>query len=218
MSVAAVLALLIWTPAASAQTNRRTNGPVSFSVLGGINVAKLSLPLGIFEDAEDLGVDVTNGSRVGPIGGFLAGLPMTPSVTFETGALVSVRGAMVEATVPGLGTAKVDIRMIYLDIPALARLPVAGYGDRRVSVLAGATIGAKLHARARSSSLGQQFDMTFTDELPAIDVGLTVGARADVGRALVVISYTHGLTDTAKGEEAEPIKHRVLSMMAGWRF
>jgi hypothetical protein len=139
-------------------------------------------------------------------------------MAFDTGALVSARGATMTATAPGFGTADGDFRMIYLDIPALVRARVARFGDSRVHLLAGATVGAKLHARVRASFRGQTMTQAFTSDLPAVDVGLTAGGRVDIGRAVVVISYTHGLTDTAKGDAPEPIRHRVLSMMAGWRF
>ena len=200
-------------PEATAQTGAHTN--VSFAVAGGLNAAHLPLPPGSFEAT---GVNVNNGTRVGFIGGLLVDAGAPRGVGFTTGALVSGRGGAMELTVPGEGTGQLDFRMIYLDIPALARVPLAASGNCRFGALAGATIGTKLHARTRATFNGQSEDQTFTDDLPAMDFGLTFGGRADFGRGLAQVTYNFGLTDTTKGDGPKPVRHRVLSGMVGWRF
>jgi hypothetical protein len=213
---ACVAALLAPTSEAAAQTAPRPTPAVSFAVVGGLNAARLSLPLDLFLD--ETGVDVSGGTRIGFIGGLLIEVPATTGIAFDTGVLVSARGSAIDTTVPGFGTAKADLRMMYLDFPALVRVPLAASGNNRVHALAGATIGTKLHARARVSFAGESEEMTFTEDLPAMDVGITVGGRADFGRVLAIVTYTFGLTDTTKGDAPEPVKHRVLSIMGGWKF
>jgi hypothetical protein len=200
-------------PEATAQTGAHTN--VSFAVAGGLNAAHLPLP---FDELPQTEVNVTNRNRLGFIGGALIDLGRSSRVAFETGALVSGRGGTVDMTVPGFLSAKVVMRMIYLEIPALARVPVAVSGNSRVSLLAGATTAFRLHARARGTFNGETEDTTFTDDVAAVDFGLTFGGRADFGRALVQAVYTFGLTDAAHGDGPGPVRHRVFSGMVGWKF
>jgi hypothetical protein len=205
---------------AAAQTGGNAPRPVSVDVVGGVNLATLSLPIGtIFEDAP-FDIDASIGRRTGLVGGVLVGVPMGRSAAFETGALLSVRGASMKVTVEGFGTATGAFRMIYLDVPALARLRVVTTPHGPLSLLAGPTIGFRLHARSSASFMGETMTQTFTDGVTAVDVGLTVGGRLEFGRGLADVRYTHGLRNAATetGPDGEAIKHRGVSFMAGWRF
>jgi hypothetical protein len=121
-------------------------------------------------------------------------------------------------TVPGVGAVEADLRVLYLDLPLHARLPVIRTRTSVVHVLAGGTIGARLQARSHASFEGQTFDESATDDLAPIDFGLTVGGRVDAGHALFIAQYLFGLTDTSRGDAPEPVRHRVFSVLAGWRF
>jgi Outer membrane protein beta-barrel domain len=211
--------LFSWLPTADAQTNRPAPRPVSFTVVAGLNVAKLSLPsLPVDDVLDDLDVNLTNTSRVGFAGGLLAALPVTPNFTFDFGAVLSQRGGGFTVTVPGVGAVEADLSVLYLDLPLHARLPVVRTRTSVLSVLAGGTVGARLRARSHASFEGQTFDESATSDLPALDFGLTVGGRVDAGRAVFIAQYLFGLTDTAKGDAPEPVRHRVFSVLAGWRF
>ena len=206
-----------WIPNAAAQTTGAAVRPVSFGVAGGLNVARLSLPINIFDEA-DLGLEVDNSSRLGFIGGLLTELPLSRNVTFDTGAFFSTRGTAMKLTVPGLGTAEADLRILYLDFPVQVRVPVVRSRNATLGVLGGAMIAARLHARGHASFAGQSMDETFTDEIAPVDVGLTFGGRVDGGRALIIAQYLLGLVDTSRGDAADPVRHRLFSVMAGWRF
>jgi hypothetical protein len=84
-------------------------------------------------------------------------------------------------------------------------------------LLGGGMIGLKLHARIKISALGESENEEFTDEIPAADFGVAFGVRFDRGRAYVSSYYNHGLTNTGDDDD-EPIKHRVWTTIAGWRF
>jgi hypothetical protein len=121
------------------------------------------------------------------------------------------------AEVLGFGVGTVDFNMEYLEVPLLARVGVGG-GETAFSVLAGGMVGVPVRARAIFSSFGFDEDESFTDALPDIDFGVTIGGRADFGRGSVTAWYTHGLTDLSEGFSPEPVKHRVFTVLAGWRF
>ena len=212
--IVALFAVAAPATEALAQTNQ-PNGSVSASIVAGVNFAKVSIPLAPFPIPE---VELTLGRRVGFVGGLLVEVPAAPAVSVDTGVLFSQRGVTMTGSVPGAGSAEADMRITYLDCPAHLRVGVAGAGRTRVSLVGGPTIGVKLDARGRVEAVGQTAEQDFTSELPALDFGLAIGGRVDAGRALIVVSYLHGLTDTTKGESPEAVKHRVWSVVAGWRF
>ena len=210
------LVLAMGAAPASAQTSP-SGLPVTFDVVGGINVATVTLPL-IPPEFDELGLDFSVGNRVGFVGGVLIGIPVTDGVAVETGALISFKGASLDITIAGLGTATGSIDLTYLDVPALGRFRVARGSRAAVHALAGVTMGLKLSAEQSASFMGQ----TMSDDLEGVsgfDLGLTFGGRVEIGRGLVDVRYTLGMLNIAEdAPDSESIKNRVLSFMAGWRF
>ena len=185
-------------------------------LVGGLNVAKLSLPFPDF-DFEEIELTIDNGTRLGFVGGVLVDVNAARRAGFTLGALYSQRGAKMDADVLGFGVGTIDFNMEYLEFPLLARVGVGG-DEVAFSVLAGGMIGVPLRARTVFSSFGFDEDQSFTDALPDVDFGVTFGGRADFGHGSITAWYTHGLTDLTEGFSPEPVKHRVFTVLAGWRF
>jgi hypothetical protein len=185
-------------------------------VVGGLNVSKLSLPFPDF-DFEELELTVENATRLGFAAGVLVDVNAARRAGFTLGALYSQRGTKLDAEVIGFGVGTIDFNMEYIEFPLLARFGVGG-DETAFSVLAGGMIGIPVRARTVFSSFGIDEDESFTDALPDVDFGLTFGGRADFGRGSVTAWYTHGLTDLTEGLSPEPVKHRVFTVLAGWRF
>jgi Outer membrane protein beta-barrel domain len=202
---------------AAAQTPRR----MSAAVLAGVNFARLSLPLAVFPVDEVPGASISNNQRIGLLGGVAIDVPASAGVAFETGALLSFKGSSVDISVPSEGTATIDLRMIYVDVPTMARVGIVGNGHARAFLIGGPVIGLRAHARTKikAPTLPADADTTqaFTSEVPFFDVGLAIGGRVVVGHALVEVRYTHGLRDIANAGDVS-VKHRVISCMAGWAF
>jgi hypothetical protein len=207
---ALVLAAVLSVPGVAAA---QSSGVI---LVGGLNISKLSLPFPDF-DFEDVALTVETRQRPGLVGGLLVDVDATRTAGFTLGALYSQRGAKMRAEVLGFGVGTVDFNMEYLEVPLLARVGVGG-GGTAFSVLAGGMVGVPVRARAIFSSFGFDEDESFTDALPDIDFGVTIGGRADFGRGSVTAWYTHGLTDLSEGFSPEPVKHRVFTVLAGWRF
>ena len=185
-------------------------------LVGGLNVSKLSLPFPDL-DFEEIDITIDNGTRLGFAAGLLVDVNAARRTGFTLGALYSQRGAKVDAEVLGFGVGTVDFNMEYLEFPLLARVGVGGE-EIAFSVLAGGMVGVPIRARTVFSSFGFDEDQSFTDALPDVDFGVTLGGRADFGRGSVTAWYTHGLTDLTEGLSPEPVKHRVFTVLAGWRF
>ena len=197
----------------------QSQSSITFSLAGGFNVSRLSFPLSIADLLPDeLDLDLDSGSRIGFVGGGLVDFGVAPGTSILTGGLVSTRGGKLDFDVPGFGTVEADTRMIYVDVPAFLAVGVAGGGQHRFELIGGAMLGFTVQGKQSVSGFGQSVDQEFTDELPATDVGLSIGGRYTRGHLFGAAYYTWGLTDLTDGGSDEPIKHRYLTVLGGWRF
>ncbi len=212
------LAILVAASApAAAQTAAPAAKPLSVSLVGGLNSATMSTP---FPEVMIPELSLSQGRRVGFVGGVLLDIPVAAPLAIQTGGLLSFKGTTMKAAVMDLGTAEIDARMVYLDVPALARVGVAKSGSTSAYLLVGGTLGLRLSADVIGSSGGFSQSESITSETSAVDFGLTIGGRVDVGRGIIDVRYTHGLVNVAPetGPAGETIKHRAISFMGGWRF
>jgi hypothetical protein len=216
-----LLASLILAGAAAPASAQTTGSalPVTFEVVGGINISTLSLPL-LPPELEELGFDFEVGNRVGFVAGVLVGLPLRDGITFETGGLISSKGAGLDLTIADLGTATGAIEILYLDVPAIGRFRVVTSSAATVHALAGVTMGIKLSAEQSVSFMGESISESIDEGMSGFDLGLTFGGRVEIGRIIIDGRYTFGMLNVAdeEGPEGEAIKNRTLSLMGGWRF
>jgi hypothetical protein len=209
---------------------RAESSPVSFSIAAGFNRANLSLSLQFDEEIlEGIGDGFAQGSRFGLVVGGLVDFRVAPGLSVLTGGLMSPRGSSLELTIPDLdlgdldlpdlsGTIELDTRMIYVDVPAFVAVGVGKFGENRIEAIGGAMIGLRAHARQKFTGFGLSEEEEFTDDLPAVDFGLSIGGRYSCGHIFAAGYYTWGLTDLTKGDSPDPIKHRYLTVIGGWRF
>src|SRR5262245_53274181 len=100
--LAAMLGILIAAGPATAQTPAPSPGPsatsgahnVSFGAIGGVSAAHMSLPIDTLSaaDLSAFGLAVDNHYRPGFVGGVFVDMPAAARLSFETGALVSLKG------------------------------------------------------------------------------------------------------------------------------
>lgn len=224
-----VVLLSVFVSEAAAQT-RAESSPVRFSVAGGFNMSRLNIGLSFDEGPlNELGGSFDEGSRIGVVVGGLVDFRVAPGVSVISGGLMSTRGGTLEITFPDLpdlpeidfpdfGTIELDMRMIYVDVPAFVGVGVAKFGENRIEAIGGAMIGLRAHARQKFTGLGISEEEEFTDELPAVDFGLSIGGRYTCGHIFAAAYYTWGLMDLTEGDSPDPIKHRYLTVIGGWRF
>ena len=157
--------------------------------------------------------------RSGPVAGLWVRMASASPVSFQVEGLFSEKGVKFKA--PAIGLDAAEIRLRYLEIPALARADFGAAGSAvRAYVVGGAAPAFKLAARAKAEGQGQQSDRDVGDEIFSFDVGLVGGFGVEFGRALVEARYTHGLRhiNTDDNGDEDRIKNRVFSLMAGFRF
>ncbi len=220
-----------FVPEAVAQARAEAT-PIRFSAAGGFNISRLTFPLPAVEDLPFAGIDVDNGSRIGLVAGGLVDFRVAPGIGVLTGGLLSTRGGTLKidlsdlpelpelpppAEFPG-GTFEMDLRMLYVDVPMFLTAGIARWGEQRVEVIGGGMLGLKADARVKVKFAGISADESFDNELPAVDFGLSAGGRYSCGHIFAAAYYTWGLTDLTENDSPDPIRHRYLTVIGGWRF
>jgi hypothetical protein len=215
----------------AAAQSRAESAPIRLSVAGGFNVSRMTFPLPAVEDFPIDGIELDNNSRIGLVAGGLVDFRVAPGIGVLTGGLVSTRGGTLKIDLsdipeltppPGVdipsGPLEMDLRTIYVDVPAFLAAGVARWGENRLEAIGGAMIGLKTSARAKVTFAGISADEPFDEGLPAFDLGLSAGGRFTCGHIFAAAYYTWGLTDLTEGDSVNPIKHRYLTVIGGWRF
>ena len=142
---------LVLVSEAAAQA-RAESSPIRFSIAAGFNMSRLNLALPVDDDfLTEIGGEFNEGSRFGPVVGGLVDFRVAPGVSVISGGLMSTRGGSIDFTlpdidlpgfdVPDLGTIEIDMRMIYVDVPAFVGVGVAKFGENRIEAIGGAATG-----------------------------------------------------------------------------
>lgn len=104
----------------------------------------------------------------------------------------------------------------YLEVPLFFRF---SRSNQRLYVLAGPYVGFRLAAEARETVDGITETRDFSDQIKRVDAGVSFGAGATFGRGLIEGRWTEGLRDAERGDSFETaVRHRVLAVLAGFRF
>ena len=180
------------------------------SISGGLKAGVTAARLPGVTDAVE--VTVAEESRWGGTAGVFATLPLNDLVAFQPEALYVMKGATL-AVGPSI-TLTFDAN--YLEVPLFFRF---GRSSRRPYFLAGPAVGFRLSAEAREVVDGVTETRDFSDQFKRVDVGVSFGGGVAVGRFLVEGRWTEGLRDV-ESEDLFPtaVRHRVLAVLAGFRF
>lgn len=182
-----------------------------FGLVAGMNFATL--------DFDDPSTDELVETKVGLAVGGVAQFPFSPVMSFESGALLSQKGARYD--LDGLGGGEASVDLTYLEVPVLLRFHVPTAGSMRPMFGVGGAVGFLLSAKAKFEGDTEDIE----DDTSNVDVGLAVGAGLEfsLGGAAAIVEgrYTHGLSniaeDSADADTVE-VKNRVLTLLAGVMF
>jgi hypothetical protein len=214
---------------------------VSFGVLGGVNAAHMPLPVDSLSalDLQSFDISVNNHVRKGFVGGVFVDIPAASLLSFETGALMNLKGTAVDVqTIGAHGTfSPGTFKLLYLDLPLLARADLLRTTRGRISLLLGTTVSINVRAKAAGNALGQSFTQPTpfllaqignANGFPRMDYSLTIGGRTEIRHVLFEVRYDHGLknlVDSVSGGVQlltffpfPEAKNRSLQFMTGYRF
>jgi hypothetical protein len=220
--LAGLLMLIVAAVPAAAQTPAATSGRstgstrhISFGVLGGPNQARMTLPLDALPpELVGAGITIDNHRRTGFAGGFFVDAPVLSGLGLETGTLVSVKGAGLDISATGLGSASGAIRLVYLDVPFLARVQVAKWSGAGLYLLTGPTVDINLDAKVMVAGTSENLD-----GFPTMDYAWTAAGRVERDRLLFEVRYDHGLRNlTGVDGTVASSKNRAVYFLAGLRF
>lgn len=197
-SIGIAAAVCLTTADASAQD-------FHYGIRGGLNVSHVAF--------EADGVTVSPGSRAGlAIGGFLEGALRPEGWSVLTEALLSMKGSSLDTE----GT-RGKVRLIYLEVPVLARAALVGPRGTSLHLYAGPAFSLKL-----SEDVDRFDEVDGDDDLfKPLDVGLTFGGSVQIRNILLDVRYSLGLADIADEDDFDrdvSARNRTFSILVGWRL
>lgn len=197
----------------------------SVVVKGGLNLSKL-----LIKDDEGTYSDdfkMNPGFHFGATAEF----PITELFSFETGLLLSNKGAKIsEEEIIFEETVKFDFKtnLLYLDIPLTAKATF-DLGGAKIFGAFGPYIGVGLSGKTKSeiTSLGEtektEEDINWgsneEDDFKRLDYGLTIGGGVEINAIQIGLSYGLGLANISPTTEGgTKVNNRVLSISLGYRL
>jgi hypothetical protein len=181
--------------------------PVTAGIKAGLTAARLP---GV---NDVIPVPVDEESRWGGTVGVFVTVPLNELIAFEPEALYVMKGATFFNHV-GTGSS-LSFDANYLDMPLHFKFGRSG----RPYFLAGPSVGFRLAAEARETVSGATETRDFSDQIKSVDVGVSFGAGASFGRFLIEGRWTEGLRDVdSQGQFESAVRHRVIGVLAGFRF
>ncbi|HYN07078.1 MAG TPA: porin family protein [Vicinamibacterales bacterium] len=200
------MTFLLAVAPASAQTaaGSRTTSD-GFGIKGGVVSSTLDLELPDFI--------VSPKKQTGLTAGVFFGLPLFGPVHLDVEALVTTKGARYD-----LDDFENELRLMYLEIPVLARVGFGRGGGFTAYVSGGPSFALKLKEVQKEG--GEE--IIENDEVKTSDIGVAIGGGVTFGRWIVDTRYTLGLVDIVNvdaGGFAEPTaKNKALSLTVGYRW
>jgi hypothetical protein len=195
LTVAAALVCLTATPSFA-------QGNFSAGVKGGVNFSKLAF------DPEQEGCCDT---RTGFIGGLFVVAPISETISIQPEFLYSMQGAKFE-----FEGFEEELQTDYFQVPILVRADFGSNASVRPFVLFGPAFGFNVKARDKF----EDEDDDIKEDVKNLDVAFAIGAGLQFGSGSIEARYTHGLTNANEDsdEEGVKVKHRVFSVLVGFRF
>lgn len=191
-------ALWLGAPPAAAQG-------LGVGVKGGLNFSTV-----VFD-----GTDFPATRTAGIVAGAFVTVPVLGWFTLQPEVLYSAKGADFDNGV------RSELRLDYLEVPILLRVPLGAAGGARLYAVAGPSFGYRLRARSRTTFSGATEEIDIADDIEQLDLGLAAGAGIALRALAVEARYTHGLSDidTDKDDRGGvAVRNRAFAVTLGLRF
>ncbi len=198
--VAGAVVTCLFAGSAQAQNGA---GPLDFGLTGGINISTLG------------GSDVEDADN---LTGFMAGvslvIPVSQIFAIQPELLYSRKGAKASS-----GGFTEEIRLAYIDIPVLARIPFGTNPAMRPVLFAGPAIGFNVGCEVELSGggLDEKADCDDQDvdiDVKSVEVSLIGGAGLDFNNFGIFARYQHGVTSIDDSPDAGKVYNRLFTIGA----
>jgi len=177
-------------------------------VKGGVNFANIHFD----EEGDKVNFD----RRVGFVGGVFVVWPGEARFGLQLEALYSQKGARLDAP-----DAQVQLKLDYVDVPVLLRVSTArNRSGTAFHAFGGPSVGIRVHGKATAAIEGVSGSDDLSEDVERFDFGLVAGAGVELGRFIIDVRNTWGLSNVNKNpsEDDTTIKNHVFAAMVGIRF
>jgi len=192
MALIGMFVIAGWTSQACAQMN--VVG-IEKQIKLGLNFANIG-----GDDADD------TSTKTGLVGGFGVKLSLAGIIAVQSELLYTKKGATVDT-----GAEEIDATYDYLEIPVMGKINMPGIPN----FYAGPALGFKLNAEADGDDIGDTVKSTDFSLVIGSDYGVPIPT---IGRAILDLRYTFGLSSFDDSGADLDTKHRVFSVMLGFGF
>jgi hypothetical protein len=177
---------------------------LEFGARAGINLGNVAF------NGED---DVDSSLKLGLVAGAFLVMPLSGSLALQIEGLYSAKG--VKVTTQGFESKLVTD---YLEIPLLVRWGRRS-GGNGYYLAGGGAPALRLRAKTVADFGNATESIEIGDQVERFDVGIVIGGGIERGRWVFDGRYSFGVLDIDrdKSDDVE-MKHRVISVTAGWRF
>lgn len=191
----------------------------TFGVKGGLNLSNMHM-----KDNDET-YDDNNKMNPGFHLGATAEFPITEMFSFETGLLLSTKGAK-QSYKYGGGVMHESINLFYLDIPLTSKATY-DIGDTKIYGVFGPYLGMGLSGKLKYEETGgtattedvKWGSSSSDDDLKRFDYGLIFGTGVEINSIQIGLSYGLGLANiSSEFSNGKKIKNRVLGISAGYKF
>jgi Outer membrane protein beta-barrel domain len=181
---------------------------VVVGIKGGVNFASIQFN----EEGENVNFD----RRTGFVGGVFVVWPASERFGLQLEALYSQKGARIAGS-----DVEAELRLDYVDVPVLLRVSTArDRSGAAFHVFGGPSVGIRARAKATAALEGESGSGDISEDVERLDLGLVAGAGVEIGRFVIDVRHTWGLSNINKNpsEDDTTIKNRVFAAMVGLRF
>lgn len=198
---------------------------ISYVVKGGLNLSNMLIK----DDDGTRREDMKN--KIGFHFGITSVFPISKTVDFETGLLLSTKGFRISDKKINNGITYEDkgsVNLLYIDIPLTAKT-YYNIGASRIYGVFGPYLGVGLSGKSKSESISingtesDEQDVNWgsgvSDDIKRLDFGLTVGAGMEINSVLIGLSYNLGLANiSGVNDNVQKINNKVLGLSIGYKF
>ena len=205
-----VLVLALALLAASAIPAAAQSPLATFGLKGGLTISTASVELPEVE--QQFGFVIDPDIRYGMLGGAFFGGPITGRIGWLGEFLVLQKGLKFDFF--GL---EEDIRLTYIEIPALVQWSGPASGRIVPHVSAGPSFGFRVSEVQKEE--GE--DLNQPDQTDTFDFGLAFGGGVSFDKLVIDARFTVGLVNIAKPDQLGPnaeAHNRSFALTVGWKF
>jgi Outer membrane protein beta-barrel domain len=185
----------------------------TFGVKGGLTISTASIELPEVE--QQFGFVIDPDIRTGMLAGVFFGGPISGSIGWQGEFLVAQKGLKFDF----FGNDE-DVRLTYIEIPALVQWTAPISGRTVAHVSAGPSFGFRVSEVQKENGVELDEELQ-ADQTETFDFGIAFGGGISFDKLVIDARFTVGLVNVAKPDQLGPnseAHNRSFALTVGWKF